>query len=133
MASSLGALIGPLFESKTPPSEDKERAAKPTAKTNKKRGTATFQTTKAKTTEPAQQHGELASAAEPAPLTDTERVRQHARNEKVRATQDWVEGRITSKEHEAVHKRADHVLMNRKPKVFKGTVGEKKVKWGAMR
>lgn len=122
MASSLGALIGPLFDATPSPKQDKKRAVKP--KKNK--------TTKgeASVTEPAQQHGELASAAEPTPI---ERTQSHARDAKVRATQDWVEGRMTSKQHSHIHSRANHVLMNKHPKQFKGTTGEKAPKKGGMR
>jgi len=121
MAGSLGALIGPLFDAQTPPAQDKKRAVKP--KKNK--------VTKAErsVTEPAQQHGELASAAEPTPI---ERTHNHARDAKVRATQDWVEGRMTSKQHENIHARANHVLMSKKPREFKGTTGEKVPKKGMM-
>lgn len=110
----LSPLIGPLFASVTPKAQDKKRARKP--KTNA--------TTKGEdsVTEPAQQHGELAAYKEPTPI---ERTRSHARDAKVRATQDWVEGRITSKQHTNVHKRANHVLTNRTPAGFKGTTGEK--------
>jgi hypothetical protein len=123
MAGSLGALIGPLFDSQTPAAEDKKRAVKPKSARVKHGGTKSKVTDgEGSVTEPAQQHGELAAAAEPTPV---ERTHSHARDAKVRATQDWVEGRITSKEHKHVHDRANHVLMNRHPKVFRGTTGEK--------
>lgn len=64
----------------------------------------------------------------PEPPTPQERTHDHARDAKVRATQDWVEGRITSKQHEAVHKRANHVLMKKDPAKFKGVTGEKAMK-----
>jgi hypothetical protein len=122
MASSLGALIGPLFDAAESPKQDKKRAAKPRKnKTTKGEGSVT---------EPMQQHGELASAAEPKMPTVTEQTHDHARGAKVRATQDWVEGRITSKQHKNVHDRANHVLMSRKPKEFKGMTGEKAGKKG---
>jgi hypothetical protein len=130
MVSSLGALIGPLFDAGESPAQDKKRAAKPKAKVNKKKGTAEYKTTKGEgsVTEPMQQHGELASAKEPVMPTATEQTHDHARRAKVYATQDWVEGRMTSKDHKTVHDRANHVLMNRKPKDFKGITGEKAVK-----
>ncbi len=114
MAKSMSPLIGALFNSVTPPAQDKKRAAKPS------RGKVTKG--EMSVTEPAQQHGELGAYKEPTPI---ERVRDHARNEKVSATRDWVEGRITSRQHAAVHKRANHVLMNKDPKSFKGMTGEK--------
>jgi hypothetical protein len=114
MAKSMSPLIGALFNSVTPPSEDKKRAVKPTRK----------RTTKGEksTTEPAQQHGELASYKEPTPV---ERIREHAKSEKVHATREWVEGRISTTQHTAVHKRANHVLMNKDPKSFRGLTNEK--------
>lgn len=118
MASSLGALIGPLFDAGEPPKEAKKRAPKP--KKNKTTGG------EKSVSAPNQQHGELASALAPAPIsTPVERVNDHARNAKVNATQDWVDGRITSKQHSTIHARANHVLMNKGPKGFKGTTGEK--------
>lgn len=116
-APSLGKLIGPLFESVTPKGQDKKRARKP--KTN-----ATTKGEKS-VTEPAQQHGELASYQEPTPAA---RIKNHARDAKVRATQDWVEGRMKTEDHANVHKRANHVLTNRKPEHYKGKVGEKVMK-----
>ena len=132
MASSLGALIGPLFDAGESPKQDKKRAVKPRKnKTTKGEGSVT---------EPKQQHGELASAAmpgnpNPGPQpyvepTPVERTQSHARDAKVRATQDWVEGRMTTKQHENIHSRANHVLMSRRPKEFKGTTGEKAPKMG---
>lgn len=113
MAKSMSPLIGALFNSVTPPAQDKKRAVKPSkGKTTKGEKSVTA---------PFQQHGELASSDEPTPI---ERVRSHARNAKVNATQDWVAGRINNRQHEAVHKRANHVLMNKSPKAFKGSTGE---------
>ena len=39
-----------------------------------------------------------------------DQVVERAHNSKMMATGDWVDGRITSKEHEAIHKRADYVI-----------------------
>jgi hypothetical protein len=112
--ASISSLIGPLFTSVTPKGQDKKRARKP--KTNK--------TTKgeASVTEPMQQHGELGANAEPTPMA---RIKNNARDAKVAATQDWIAGRVSTKQHEHVHARANHVLTNRSPKHFKGTTGEK--------
>ncbi len=38
---------------------------------------------------------------------------EDAHRAKVNATRDWIEGRITSKQHAAVHKRANHVIKHR--------------------
>jgi hypothetical protein len=45
-----------------------------------------------------------------APPTGPERAVQAAHDEKVHATREWVAGRISSREHAAVHKRADYVI-----------------------
>jgi hypothetical protein len=119
MKGGLGPLIGPLFASVTPKGQDKKRARKP--KTN-----ATTLGEKS-VTEPHQQHGETAAYKEPTPI---DRMKSHARDSKVRATQDWIEGRITSKQHSNVHHRANHVLTNRRPEQFKGTTGERVPKKG---
>ncbi len=117
---SMSPLIGALFNSVTPPSEDKKRAVKP------KRG----KTTKGEksTTEPAQQHGELANSAQPITYkepTPREQIRDHAKREKMHATREWIEGRVSTRQHDAVHKRANHVLMNKDPKSFRGLTNEK--------
>ena len=117
---NMGSLIGALFNSVTPKSEDKKRAVKP--KKN--------QTTKGEksVTEPAQQHGELASNMQPKKLTDTQVLKGEARYQKRRATEDWVAGRIDSKQHTNIHSRANHVLAGKVPAEFKGTTGDKKGK-----
>lgn len=117
-----GPLIGALFNSVTPPAQDKKRARKP--KTN-----ATTLGEKS-VTSPGQQHGELASSKEPKSPSDGEIVKTEARYQKRRATEDWVAGRVSTKQHENVHKRANHVLTNRHPKHFRGTTGEKAGKRG---
>jgi hypothetical protein len=111
MAKSMSPLIGALLQSTTPKSEDKKRAKRSMGEKS--------------VTEPHQQHGELANSKEPTPA---QRIRRSAKDTKVRATQDWVDGRISTKEHKAVHARADHVLTNQKPSAFKGMTGEKKMK-----
>lgn len=117
---SMGSLIGALFNSVTPKAEDKKRAVKP--KKN--------QTTKGEksVTEPMQQHGELASNAEPKKPSDSQMVKGEARYQKRRATEDWVAGRIDSKQHNNIHSRANHVLSGKVPAEFKGKTGEKKGK-----
>lgn len=66
---------------------------------------------------------EPAKVAEP---SDAERIESEARYHKRRATEDWIAGRITTREHEAVHRRANHVLANKDPRSFKGKSGERK-------
>jgi len=78
-------------------------------------------------TEPHQQHGELSSDAVPQ-LTEHQVVKQHAKHEMRRATEDWVSGRITTKEHNAVHARAKHVMHGKRPHEFKGKTGERSFK-----
>jgi hypothetical protein len=52
--------------------------------------------------------------------SDKEMVKDHARMQKRHATQDWVAGRMTTKQHNAIHARADHVLSGKHPRQFKG-------------
>jgi len=54
--------------------------------------------------------GEPKKLKEPTPA---DRSVSHAHDSKVRATADWVDGRITSKEHGEIHKRANLVLKNK--------------------
>lgn len=115
MAKGMEGLIGALFQSVTPKGQDKKRA-------KKSKGEASV-------TEPAQQHGELASNKVPKPPSDAQQIKGEARYQKRRATEDWIAGRIDSKAHKAVHDRANHVLSNKKPHEFKGRTGERKGKW----
>lgn len=112
-----GPLIGALFNSVTPPAADKKRARKP--RTNK--------TTLGEDSVPghAQQHGELASSKMP---TDTMRIKDEARRQKRQATEEWISGRKSTKDHEHIHRRANHVLSNKKPREFKGKTGERAMK-----
>jgi hypothetical protein len=43
----------------------------------------------------------------------------HAKGSMRRATMDWVDGRIDSKQHKAVHERARHVMSGKNPHEFK--------------
>lgn len=52
--------------------------------------------------------------------SDKQMVKDHARMQKRHATQDWVAGRMTTKAHNAVHARADHVLSGKHPRAFRG-------------
>lgn len=116
-ASLGGPLIGALFNSITPPAADKKRARKP--KTNK--------TTLGEGSVPghAQQHGELAASKMP---TDTQRIKEAARHAKRNATEDWIAGRRSTKDHEHIHRRSNHILDNKKPREFKGKTGERAMK-----
>jgi hypothetical protein len=117
IAPMLGAILG---ISKTPKGQDKKRAKKPTAK----------KTTSGEksVTEPAQQHGELASYQAPKPIPDKKLIKENAKHTLRRATDDWVEGRITTKEHKAVHERTKHVLSGKQPHEFRGMSGERSFK-----
>jgi hypothetical protein len=66
-------------------------------------------------TQPGQQHGELLNFRAP---TEHQIIKERARSAMRNATQDWVEGRIGSKEHEAIHTRAKHVMSGRKVREF---------------
>jgi hypothetical protein len=80
-------------------------------------------------TQPKQQHGELLNELEPAtPITEKQRVKEHAKHEMRRATEDWVSGRITTKEHKSVHERAKHVMSGKRVHEFKGKTGERAFK-----
>lgn len=120
IAPMLGAILG---ISKTPKGQDKKRAVKP--KTKKGRGDHKVTGGEKSVTEPAQQHGELASYKAP---TDAKMVREHAKSALRNATESWVSGHITTKEHKAVHDRAKHVLSGKRPTEFKGTSGERSFK-----
>jgi hypothetical protein len=111
VAPMLGAIFG---VSKTPKGQDKKRAKKSKGEKS--------------VTEPAQQHGELASYMAPKPLSDHQQVKMNAKHTLKRATDDWVEGRISTKEHKAVHERAKHVLSGKQPREFKGMSGERSFK-----
>jgi hypothetical protein len=115
-------LIGAFFTSETPKGQDKKRAVKP-KKNKTTRGEKSV-------TEPMQQHGELASADEPKKITDRQLEKEHARHAKRRATEDWVSGHLTTRQHTNVHKRANHVLTAKPVREFKGTTGEKARKGG---
>jgi hypothetical protein len=117
-AKSISPLIGALFNSVTPPAEDKKRA-------KKSRGEKSV-------TEPMQQHGELANSKEPKMPTMSRQIKDSARHAKVRATQDWVEGRMSTEQHKRIHNRANHVLSNKKPHEFKGKSGERMPKKGSL-
>ncbi|HWX29597.1 MAG TPA: hypothetical protein VNZ53_19395 [Steroidobacteraceae bacterium] len=72
-----------------------------------------------------QQHGELPSYKAP---TSHQIMKASAKSSMRSATDDWVNGRITTKEHNAVHARGKHVLSGKHPREFKGTSGERKLR-----
>ena len=123
IAPMLGAILG---ISRTPKGQDKKRAVKP--KTKKGRGDHKVTDGEKSVTEPAQQHGELASYQAPKPISDGKMMKENAKGTLRRATDDWVEGRISTKEHKAVHERTKHVLSGKKPHEFRGTSGERSFK-----
>jgi len=111
IAPMLGAVLG---ISKTPKGQDKKRAKKSKGEKS--------------VTEPAQQHGELASYQAPKPLPEKKIMKENAKHTARRATDDWVEGRISTKEHSAVHERAKHVMSGKAVREFKGMSGERSFK-----
>ena len=125
VAPMLGAIFG---ISRTPKGQDKKRNAKPSAKKGK--AAANYKTTKGEgsVTEPAQQHGELASYKVPEPLSDKKLMKENAKHTIRHTTDSWVSGHITTKEHKAVVDRAKHVLAGKHPHEFKGPSGERKMK-----
>jgi hypothetical protein len=114
---AMGNMIGALFEQTNSAKQTKMRQPKP-----KKNGTTKGEKS---VSSPAQQHGELAGNAEPKPITDRAMVKDHAKRAMRHATEDWVEGRMTTKEHTARHERAKHVISGKAVREFKGTTGER--------
>jgi len=120
IAPMLGAILG---ISKTPKGQDKKRAVKP--KTSKGRGGHKVTAGEHSVTEQGQQHGELASYKAP---TEHKIMKENAKHALRQATDSWVSGHMTTKEHAAVHARAKHVLSGKRPMEFKGPSGEHKIK-----
>ncbi len=48
------------------------------------------------------------------PPSVSQRLVENAKDSKVHATRNWVEGRITSADHQLMHDRADHVIRHGK-------------------
>jgi hypothetical protein len=108
----LGAIFG---VSKTPKGQDKKRAKKSKGEKS--------------VTEPEQQHGELLNSQTPVkPPSDKHVMKENAKYAARRATDDWVDGRISTKEHCAVHERAKHVISGKAVREFKGPSGERSFK-----
>ena len=115
---AMGPLIGALFEGTPPKSRAAVRNRRPTK--NK-----TTLGEKSVASNQAQQHGELAYSLDSKPATDRTLVKEHAKHAMRRATEDWVDGLLTTKEHTARHERAKHVLSGKAVREFKGTTGER--------
>jgi hypothetical protein len=126
IAPMLGAIMG---VSKTPKGQDKKRAVKPRTEKGGKKGHRVTKGEKS-LTEPFQQHGELASYKEPAPISrdHVREMKETAKGTMKRAVDDWVEGRITTQEHNSIHERGKHILEGRHPREFKGKTGERKIR-----
>lgn len=125
LAPMLGAIMGrqPAFAG-----ESKGRPKPKTRKGHMAGGTHKVTKGEKSVSQPAQQHGELASYMIPKPLSHTQEIKVNTRHAMKRATDDWVEGRITTPEHKAVHSRGKHVLAGKHPSEFKGPSGERKMK-----
>lgn len=118
--AKLVPMLGAVFaHAGHPPSEGRVRPKPRTNKTT--RGEKSV-------SQPHQQHGELASAAESKPLSERMLMKEHAKHSMRRATEDWVDGRITTHEHNAVHARSKHVMSGKHPREYSGKSGERKIK-----
>ncbi len=73
------------------------------------------------------EHSPMANAEHKMP-TDNQMIRERAKSEMRSATDSWVSGHMTTKEHGAVVARAKHVLAGKHPHEFKGPSGERKMK-----
>jgi hypothetical protein len=123
--AKLVPMLGAVFAHAAPPdASGKKRQPKP--KTTRKGHTVTKG--EMSMAQPGQQHGELATAAEPKPVSDRTQMRDHAKRQMRRATEDWVSGHVTTSEHKAVHDRAKHVLAGKHPSHYSGKSGERKMK-----
>ena len=109
----LGSMIG--FLGNATPGEGKIRAAKP--KTHKGVQKKDHRVTRGEksVTNHGQQHGELGSYDKP---TQHQLMKENAKHSMRHATESWVRGDMSTREHEQVHARAAHVLRGRKPRDF---------------
>lgn len=96
-----GALTGVLQNS-----APGAKKANPKPKT-RKHGTHKVTGGEKSATNHGQQHGEMESFKRP---TERQLEKDGARSSMRRATMDWVDGRISSKQHKEVHARAASVL-----------------------
>jgi hypothetical protein len=122
--AKLVPMLGAVFaHAGAPPSEGKVR---PKPKTTRRGHKVTGG--EKSVSQHRQQHGELASAMEPAPLTERQQMKEHARREMRHATESWISGHTTTAEHNAVHARAKHILSGKHPREFSGKTGERKIR-----
>jgi hypothetical protein len=109
----------PLLAALAAPSEKPKKVKDPKAKREKSGEKSEAMT--------GQQHGELPAYKEPTPR---QRMKSDARDAKIHATRQWVMGDMTTKQHDGVHARANHVLTG-KPNVKIAGMGEAKKTSGA--
>lgn len=127
--ANLVPMLGAVFaHAGAPKSEGKVRPKPKTTKGHRAGGTHKVTRGEGSVSQKYQQHGELASVAEPRPLSDRMQMREHAKHEMRAATEDWVAGRIATHEHKFIHERAKHVLAGKHPHEFRGKSGERKIK-----
>lgn len=117
----MGKLLGPLTRQGEHPEAKKARAKPRKSQTTKGEGSVVGR---------YNQMSELAGdAVAPRPLSpkvvDRERIKNHARDAKVRATQDWIDGRLSTKKHANIHNRANHVLAGGPMQTYVGKTGER--------
>ena len=117
MASIVPMLGAVIAHVRPPDASGKKRNVKPRGKRTTKGEKSVVQ--------PAQQHGELATAMSPKPLSERMQMREHAKHQMRRATEDWVSGHVSTAEHNAVHARAKHILSGKSPREFSGKSGER--------
>ncbi len=108
-------MLGAIFGAKHSPST---KAAKSKSKNAAKRVAIVVHTSS-----PLENAQHMAKAP-----TDKHMMKENAKHTMRRATEDWVDGRITTKEHKAMHDRAKHVISGKEPREFKGPSGERSFK-----
>lgn len=111
--AEIAPMLGAIFGTKHSP---KKAAAKSKSKSAAKKAPIVVHTI-----------SPLENAEHKAP-TDKQRIKESAKSEMRHATDSWVSGHMTTKEHSAVHARAKHVLSNKPVREFKGPSGERKMK-----
>lgn len=125
IAPMLGAILG---KAPAPKGDNKTRPKPKTTKGHMAGGRHKVTKGEHSMANSVQQHGELASYDHPKPLSDTQQIKVNTRHAMKRATDDWVEGRMSTQDHTAVHARGKHVLAGKHPSEFKGRSGERKIK-----
>jgi len=113
-------MLGAVFaHAGAPKSEGRVRPKPKTSKGHRAGGTHKVTKGERSVSQPHQQHGELASAAEPRPLTDRQMIRDNAKRTMRHATDAWVSGHMSTKEHSETHARARHVLSGKHPHEYR--------------